>query len=230
MKQETERVPGRTGVIFSGGRIDLVFADRFMKDLYRKSKERPGIIAADKGLQACTELGLTPDLIVGDFDSAGEDLLAKWRQRGDIRICVYPSEKDWTDTELALNYAIELGWEEVTVLGCFGTRVDHIIGNLSLLPAALERGITLILLDEHNRITLHDRAYTIRKDEQWGDYVSLFPYGPEVTGLTLRGFRYELTNGILRNQESRGVSNEIVMPSAGVSFTGGMVLMVESRD
>ena len=223
-------------VILTGGTIDPDFARDFLdlqkngRDAGSVSRSLPGIIAADRGLAVCTALGLKPDIIVGDFDSAPEGLFSYWEKQPDVLLKRFPPEKDWTDTELALKEALAAGWKQIVILGAFGSRIDHVLGNVQLLPVALSHGASVVLLDEKNRITLHQKPFRILRKEQWGTYVSLFAFGGDVTGLCLKGFKYGLTDAVLRPFGALAVSNEIIAEEASVSFLDGLLLTAETRD
>ena len=85
-------------------------------------------------------------------------------------------------------------------------------------------------MDANNRIHLIDHPLVIRKDSQYGKYVSLIPYTEQVSGLTLQGFKYSLENAVLHGFCSLGVSNEIVDEEAAISFTQGILIVIESCD
>lgn len=213
-------------LIVTGGKT----ADEFALDFAREHK-CDLMIAADSGMEFFYRNKMTPDYIVGDFDSVKPEIFAYFRENNpDIRILKFQPEKDETDTELALRTAMEEGCERIWLLGATGTRLDHVIGNIHLLGMAMEQGCEGILVDEYNRIRMLNRGWKIKKSEQYGKYVSLFPFTPEVTGLTLSGFKYPLQKYTLPCYHSVGVSNEIVAEEAEISFEEGVLLMVESRD
>lgn len=173
----------KTAVIISGGSLNPDFALAFLR------KEEPEIlIGADRGICFLRDKGIRPTHIVGDFDSASGDALEYFRRFPEIPIRKFNPVKDLTDTEIAMNLAIELGAERIFILGGTGTRLDHVVANIKLLAMALEQGKECILLDEHNRIRLTDQPMKIRKTEQYGKYVSLFAFGGQVTGLHPPGF------------------------------------------
>ncbi len=215
-------------MIISGGEVDVDLAARLLYD--NKDNVKPEIIAADRGLIACRELWEKPKHIVGDFDSAGEEALAPYLNDPEVEIHRFKPEKDWTDTEIAVELAIKLGWDEITILGATGTRLDHVLGNIQILALAESKGAKACILDANNRIRVHSTSFRIRRDEQWGKYVSLFAIGGDVHGLTLRGFKYEVEDFTLGSLGSRAVSNEITADEAEVSFADGMVVVIESRD
>ena len=212
-------------VIISGGTIEDFFADRWFEE------EKPdAVIAADAGMEYLYRSHRVPDVIVGDFDSVGTEALAYFKTLPGVTIQKLIPEKDDTDTESAIRLAIRRGAERITLLGATGTRLDHVLGNIELLGIGLKAGIPIQICDAHNRIRMIDRGTTLARKEQFGTYVSLIPYTECVEHLTLKGFKYPLTDACLRGFCSLGVSNEIVADTAEISFESGILLVVESKD
>lgn len=217
-------------VIFSGGRTDLVFAAEFMKD-----KKNAFLIAADRGLEAMMSLGFKPNAVIGDFDSASKetiDQVNSFEKEDGITVIRLNPVKDDTDTEAAVRFALENNKEpgDIYILGGTGSRVDHILGNISILGLGQALGKKIILLDENNKIELLFKGRKLKKHDAFGDFVSLVPFGDKVTGLTLKGFKYPLKNATLCGFNSLGISNEIVSDVAEISFDSGILIMVESKD
>ena len=94
------------------------------------------------------------DVILGDFDSVNPDTLEYFHDKEQIEVCMLNPEKDDTDTEYAIREAIRRGAMEIVVIGATGTRIDHVLGNISLLGIGLEEQIKISLVDEHNRIRM----------------------------------------------------------------------------
>jgi thiamine pyrophosphokinase len=108
--------------------------------------------------------------------------------------------------------------------------VDHVLGNICLLGIGLANDVEVELIDSHNRIRMIDSALTIRKKEQYGTAVSVIPFSDEVTGVTLTGFKYNLSEYTMKGFNTLGISNEIVEEEATVSLESGFLLVIESRD
>ena len=212
-------------LIVSGGSTE----DLFVMDLIKNNAYKT-VIACDRGMEFFARNGLRPDLILGDFDSADPDIVNVFRQREDVDLEQFPSQKDWTDTELAVRRALELAPDRIDLVGVTGSRLDHVLGNLLLLALGLESGVSMFLLDVHNRIRLIDRPLTIKKEEQYGDYISLIPHGGLVSGLTLKGMKYPLSGATLTPDISLGISNEIIDEEAQIIFTAGRLFVFETRD
>lgn len=210
--------------VVAGGDIDDAFACRMIE------QERPEVmIAADRGMDFFYRSQKIPDVIIGDFDSAEPEGLSYFRAQG-VRVEALSPMKDDTDTEAALRLAIAMGAERITLLGAVGSRLDHVLANIALLGIGLTAGAPVVIADANNRIRMADRSLVINRAEQYGKYVSLLPYTPEVTHLTLRGFKYPLCDVTLRGFCSLGVSNEIVEEKAEIVFESGILLVMETRD
>lgn len=215
----------KTAVIISGGSLDPDFALAFLRE------EKPELlIGADRGICFLKEKGIHPTHIVGDFDSASGDALEYFKQFPEIPIRTFNPVKDFTDTAIAMELAMEEGADRIYILGGTGTRLDHVVANIKLLSHALERKKECILMDAHNRIRLINQPLTIEKKKQYGKYVSLFAFGGQVKGLTLRGFFYPLTEYDMEAENPLGVSNEITAENGEISFSSGKLLVMESKD
>lgn len=213
-------------LIITGGSIESDFALSFLERL-----EIDYIIGVDKGLQFCYEHQIMPDYIVGDFDSLPAEILTWFKVNKNIPIREYNPVKDATDTMIALKKALDEKSTEIWILGATGTRLDHVLCNIQILKNAWNEGVPTYLVDKHNLICLPiGSQFMLKKREQYGKYVSFFPLGEEVEGLTLRGFKYPLNNYCLRNFEGLGVSNEIVDEVAEVSWRKGILVMIQSQD
>ena len=106
------------------------------------------ILAADAGMEALYRDHILPDIIVGEFDSVNPDTLEYFHDKEQIEVCMLNPEKDDTDTEYAIREAIRRGAMEIVVIGATGTRIDHVLGNISLLGIGLEEQIKISLVDE----------------------------------------------------------------------------------
>jgi len=211
-------------IVVSGGEADPGFVRDFLAG-HPDAK----IIAADRGLHVLDEIGTVPDLILGDYDSAGRELVSRYEKAG-VPTEHYRAEKDFTDTEAAVRKAVEEKSEGIFLLGAAGGRLDHFLANVQILLIPLKKKIPAEIDDPQNRILLLDAPLRIRKEEAFGKYVSLLPFSEKVTGITLTGFRYPLENYTLARGGTVGVSNEIQSKTAGISFTGGILMLIMSKD
>lgn len=212
-------------LIVTGGYIDDDFAVRWISE-----HDFDGKIASDSGMEFFRRAGMVPDIIIGDFDSVKTETLEYFKEYGDIEWKKLNPMKDDTDTEAAIRLAIERGAKSITLLGATGSRIDHTLANIELLGIGLEENISITMLDRHNRIRLINSGITIKKDEQYGRFVSLIPYSMRVENVCLRGFKYPLDNYCMRKFNSLGISNEITEAEAHISFTDGILLVIEADD
>ncbi len=179
------------------------------------------LISADGGLIHVQTLQRKPDLILGDFDSCR--LTDSFPEA-----LVYPAEKDDTDMGLALKYALSHGMTEICMLGGLNGRLDHTIANIHLLQYARNRGADAYLMDENTFVTLIQKEYIIR--QKGYRYVSLFPFGGEVTGITYEGLKYPLEDGVLTAEDSFGVSNEMAEERAKITLKSGTALLILTKE
>lgn len=233
-----EKKMSPTGYVFCGGDISDALLPLVLRRISLEkgnSERKPYVIAADRGLVCLDGCGVEPDLVVGDFDSAPSGFIDDYRTRHPkAEIRSYSPEKDFTDSEIGARAAVDAGCSKIVMIGATGSRLDHVLGNLQVLDYLMEAGVWGEILDLCNRITIHGGArggqFSIRKEEQWGKYVSLFAFGGDVEGLTLTGFHYNVKNFRLSSVGSRAVSNEIDACEGTISFRKGKLLVIESRD
>lgn len=188
------------------------------------------VIAADRGLEHCLELGIEPDLVVGDFDSVGEDALETARTRG-WPIETHPVEKDATDGEIALREALTRGAGMVTVFGALDgeDRLDHGFANILLLGLPETEGVQVSLMDEYREARLLRARELVELYGARGDVVSLMPLTEPAAGVTTWGLKYELLGVPLHMGSTRGLSNELVWPHAQIQLADGRLLVLMER-
>lgn len=186
------------------------------------------IIGVDKGAEVLERLGIESDMVIGDFDSA--DSVTRDKFQGKANAIFLNPIKDATDTHMAVLEAIKLNPATITILGATGGRIDHMMGNFALLKLCLDKGIKCIILDEQNKITMIDKQMKINKKEQYGKYVSLIPFSDEVTGITLTGFSYGLSDATMIKADTIGISNEIREEEGFISIKTGYLMVMETKD
>jgi len=181
------------------------------------------IIACDGGVRHLKKLGIEPDVIVGDMDSIEPAQLTSYSAQG-VQIIKYPANKDFTDTELALDYALDLKPAAIYIWAALGGRLDHILANVFLLLEAKDAGIKTYLLDEYCEAFIADKEAAFVNAK--GVTVSLFAVSPQVEGLSLSGFVYPLQDATLTLGESLGVSNIINEDRATITLRAGNLLVI----
>lgn len=205
----------KKAVIFCGGEVS--------GDVNGEISGADMIICADGGFRRAADLGITPDIIIGDRDSVSGCYPTN------IQSVVYPAEKDKTDTALCVDYAMERGCAEAVILGGLGGRLDHEFANYELLMYGLNRGMKIRLCDSRNEIWLENRPFYLEKNEK--KYVSFFPFGGTVEGLTIKGLKYETDNMFLNGEITLTCSNEFAeCDRAHISFTKGTLMVMRCSD
>lgn len=212
-------------LIVSGGSIDCKFGCELIQE-----EDYDIIIAADAGMNFLFDNKLKPDIIIGDFDSVASEALDYFKSDSGIEICKLNPEKDDTDTEHSVRFAIERGATDITILGGTGSRLDHVLGNIAVLGIGLEEKVQIQLIDKNNRIRMFNEDFIIDKKTQFGKYVSLIPFNGSVQGLFIKGMKYNVSNLQMGGFNSLGISNEIEDETAEISFEKGILIVVESRD
>lgn len=219
-------------LLFTGGMIQLTFVESYLKNL-----EYDAVICADSGLDAAYALQLPVQYALGDFDSVSKEILAQYQQgqipgSEKIRFVQYPTAKDYTDTQMALEWILEQGATEITIFGATGGRLDHFLATVNVLMKPLKKGVPTYIVDRQNRIRLVNGTTVLRKEEAFGKYISLQPLSEKVYPLTLQGLEYSLQDYTLCYGDGRAISNEFAAEAeeAVISFTHGELLVIESRD
>ncbi|WP_243289917.1 thiamine diphosphokinase [Bacillus sp. FJAT-47783] len=187
-------------------------------------------IGVDRGVLYLLESGIIPDFAFGDFDSISE----KERQRLNemlTNINIFPSEKDKTDSEIGIDFALsQKNVHEIVLFGATGGRLDHLFGNVHLLFKALKKGAMAKIIDCQNEVSIYQSGtYTIEEQERYR-YISYLPFSEEVTGLTLQGFKYPLINCHIKRGSTLCISNELIHSVGTFSFENGILMMIRSCD
>jgi thiamine pyrophosphokinase len=207
----------------------LIFANGELPDL-EAARRLPApddlILCADGGSRHARALGLTPDALIGDLDSITAEELATIAPSKTVVVRVQ-RDKDETDLELALDYALERDPAFIVIVGALGGRLDHTLGNIALLadPRLIRRRCSLD--DGIERVVLC-RARTEINGAS-GDLVSLVPWGGPAEGVRTDGLRWALRGETLLPERSRGISNEMLGDTARVFVEYGSVLVIHRR-
>ena len=185
------------------------------------------VIAVDGGLHLAEAMGLSPDIVVGDLDSASPEAVARARGRG-ARIEGHPTEKDHTDLELALSRALEEGASGIAVFGGSGGRPDHWFANLSLLAAAARSGAAVTAEMGGWSIAVVVPGHPYAEERQPGELMSLLPVDGNVCGITTDGLTYPLHAEDLPAGSSRGVSNVTCGGPVRIEIQDGTLLVMRA--
>lgn len=183
------------------------------------------LICADGGLNYLNSIGIIPNLIVGDFDSVDITLLEKYKG---VNTKKFPTEKNFTDTEIAIEEAIANGCREIIIFGATGTRLDHTIANILLIERYIKKGVSIEIVDNNNFISILNKDIKINKKE--GYYLSIVPITEYIDGITLKGMKYPLYNVRVERGSTLCISNEIIDDIAEINIKIGTGLLFLSKD
>ena len=198
----------------------LIFCAAGFDDLLLPPQKDDFILAADGGLIHVQNLGLTPNGILGDFDSLG------YIPEGST---VFPVEKDDTDAMLAVRKGLELGYRQFLLYGSLdGPRLDHTVANFQTLQYLADHGAVGYLVGKDYLVTVV-KNQRIRFAPEATGILSVFCMGADAHGVSLSGLQYPLTNGTLTAGFPLGVSNHFVGEAAEISVTDGSVLVLYDR-
>lgn len=189
---------------------------------------QPGdlVIAADGGANLCMAWGWPVDLVVGDMDSLDEQAGAQLRAQG-VPFHVYTTEKDETDLELGLRFALARGADEVVIAGALGARIDHTLGNLALLALPALASVRACIADGGQTIWLVRKRLTVHG--QAGDTLSLIPLASDVHGVNVTGVHWPLHEADLTLGPSLSISNRLIERAAEISVRAGALLVIHIR-
>ena len=199
----------------------IIFCAAGFETLARPIGAGDHVIAADGGLRHTRKLGITPDTVLGDFDSLG------FTPEG---ANVFPVEKDDTDAMLAVRRGLQLGYREFLLYGSLdGPRLDHTVANFQTLQYLADHGAVGYLIGNTTMVTVVKDGSIAFPSGTTGT-VSVFCMGSDAQGVTLEGLYYPLQNGTLTPGFPLGVSNHFTGANAKISVEKGSLLVLWDRE
>jgi len=207
-------------IIGSGGDVDKVCLENIKVDY---------VICADGGLEKAEKLGMKPDVILGDFDSVDRSVLENYSHLN-IKTVTFPSEKDYTDMELAVEHALQIGAKSIVMIGATGTRLDHTMANIQLLEKYHYLGIDIVIIDNNNYIKIISDNTDMEIKYKKNCFISLVPVTEKIEGLTLVGFKYPLADVVVKRGTTFLISNEIIQETGRIILKKGTALVFISND
>ena len=193
------------------------------------------VIVADGGLRWAQKLGVQVDVVVGDMDSVDGAALAEV-EAGGAEIVRHDPDKDATDLELALRLACERGANSIKLIGGHGGRLDHFLGNITLL-ASLPKGVQaqalmgqteIFVIHGHGTREAEQQGEELELNGKPGQLVSLIPWGGDAAGIKTEGLRWPLAGETLPQGTSRGIGNQMTGTQASVSLESGTLLVIKN--
>ncbi len=189
-------------------------------------KPKDYLICADGGARYALELGLKPNIILGDFDSLTPELQQSLKGK-EIEWIAYEKEKDETDSELALKHALEKGYTTILIFGMFGSRIDHMLTNFFAIDILAKNNIDVTIIEGQKEIKVITK-HTIFHGKK-GDLLSLIPLKEDAKKVTTKNLHYPLHDEDLLFGYSRGISNVFTKDTAEISLTNGSLLVIHEK-
>lgn len=202
-------------VIIAGGEINDY------EKLRSKIFPEDYIICADSGLIHANNMGIKPDLLIGDFDSYKGQLPS-------VEKIMLPEKKDDTDTHYAAKHAVDMGFSNILLCGVWGSRPDHSLAAICTLKFLCDKNITAQILADNFSMWMVNHSFEITKKE--GQYISILAYGGDAAGVTLKGFEYPLSDAVISCNYPIGISNRVVADVAKIEVKQGSLLVISVDD
>lgn len=205
--------------------------DREYPDLLSHDGEEVVWVGVDRGVYKLLSLNIKPDYAFGDFDSVSKEEF-QLIKKATKNMHIFQPEKDATDLEIALDWALKQNPLKIKIFGATGGRADHFLANIQLLirPILSGKNLPVALIDKRNIICAKGPGSHMIKRLGDKKYVSFIPITPLVKALTLKGFKYPLLNRDISFGSTLCVSNELLSEEGTFSFSEGILLVVRSSD
>jgi len=203
----------------------IVGAGDFSSLVSMPNPERDLVIAADGGYTYLKNLGIVPDIWVGDADSldkATSDTISDSEVGEVIKL---PCEKDDTDTLSAVKIGMEHGCKSFMIYGGCGGRLDHTIANIKVLSYIEDKGCVGYMYDRTTMLTVIKNRGVAFPPEASG-MISVFSLTDESRGVNISGLKYEVSDIVLKESDSVGVSNEFTGKPGCISVKDGKLLII----
>lgn len=205
--------------------------EEYLPNLYEYENKNNIWVGVDRGVFYLLKREINPTIAFGDFDSVTDTEMIKIEKKVP-GIKKFNAEKDETDLELAIIWALEQKPQEIKIFGATGGRLDHFFGNIQLLlkPVLANNHLPIFLIDRKNIIYVKGfGSNTITKNEEF-KYISFLPVTANISGLTLKGFKYPLNNCHISLGSTLCISNELIDDVGTFSFSEGILIVVRSHD
>lgn len=198
----------------------IIASGAFSKKALLLAGDKFFTICADGGYDHAKKYKIAPDVIIGDMDSV--------KSKTEEKTIVFPTEKNETDSELAIDYAVKQGFSDLVLAGFTGTRLDHTLNNIFLLKTAHKKGARAVIIDDNNEIYYLEDELTL--NGKCGEYFSIIPIEGDLLGVTVKDVKYPLDNETLHFGQSRGISNEFLNDRCTITIKSGKAIVIKSID
>jgi len=184
------------------------------------------LIGVDDGAKNILNLGLTPKVVVGDFDSLNQKIITQLTQKR-VRLIKYPKDKDFTDSQIALDFAVKQKIKRVIFVGLTGNRLDHVLTNLFFIVHPRYRHLDISFLDNKQSIYIVKKSLVLTGHKN--DRISLIPLFNNVTGIITSSLKFLLNNETLYLGDSRGINNVMTGSTANITIKTGLLMIIHQN-
>lgn len=209
----------------------VIFINGNLSDLKQAKKiitKNDFLICADGGVKHAMKLGLTPQTIIGDFDSITPTMQKKL-VKIDIGLIKHPKKKDETDFELAIQLALKMKFTDILIFGILGDRIDHFLANIFLIAKtqSVNRRIKIKIIEGDKEIFILNKKVEI--NGKIGDEVSIIPVSDKLENIMTDGLEYKLKNENLLFGTTRGISNVMTKTSVKITAANGLAVIEHNQ-
>lgn len=197
------------------------------EELMKEIESSDYIICADGGGELAYRNGVIPQYLIGDFDSINQEILDYFKKKS-VEIIKYPRDKDYTDTEICVYKALELGCMEICIIAGVGSRIDHSLGNIGLLHLISQRGGKGHIISKNSSIYLCKDSIQLRGSI--GDTISIIPLFGNAYGLISSGLKFQLNNTDIDFGKPIGISNEMIDNKCSIEIRNGEILVIKQNN
>lgn len=194
------------------------------ENLYKAIENIDYVICADGGFNNAKSLGIRPNLVMGDMDSIKEDLPKK------INFIKFPVEKDDTDMMICTKKALEMGAEEILIIGgTGGDRIDHTIANICILKFLDEMNISHRLIGDTQELLVLGEGKSLKIKNLEGHTISVFPFGNNLCKVWYDGLYYKMSGNNIYVNNPVGISNRVISENSTIKIIKGSALIIISK-
>ena len=184
------------------------------------------IIGVDGGMGVLLKYQIKADIAIGDFDSLDSKLLKELKKKK-IPTMKFPKDKDFSDTELAIRFAIKKGFQNFILTGMLGKRTDHLLFNISTLLFLNKQNKHCVIKEEDEEIYITSSIAQI--DTKIGEIISIYPLTMQSTILETKGLKYELKNYSIKKYRTLTLSNIATSEKTIIKVKSGTVLIIKEK-
>ena len=207
----------KKAVVFLNG--DLADLSRIPQHINKKTL----LVGCDGGTAHILSLGLTPHVVIGDFDSISPKVVRALKNKK-VEYFRYPTDKLFTDSELGVTLAMKRGCKEIILAGVRGTATDHFLGNLFMLAKKKFASLDIKIIEGREEILLVRTRVRIKGSK--GDDLSLIAIGQDAEGVSTKGLFYPLKNATLKSGTAQGIRNKLTGKYAEITVRKGPLLVI----